>query len=135
MLAWLKWGALAALLALLAWKVHVADRLAAELAASEASLSAARTANETSRQSFDALAALSDLGFAAVEAADAAGRERAAFVGKTKEIARNAPRPPDACATVGPYTGAVLDRLRHRAAHRNPADAGEAAPAADGVRR
>lgn len=119
--------------ALLASKESTIAELRAKIAAD--ALTAARTANAASRQSFINLVKQNDLAFAAIEAADTAAAARAATLAKLKETARNAPTPPDACRTVGPRLGAVLDGLRHRragTAHRDAGGKGEAAaPAAD----
>lgn len=121
----------------IALSASAADRLRDKLTAAEATVTTLRAANDASRQSFAELTRINDLGYAAISAAETAARERAAFVAATKETARHAPRPPDACTTVGPYTGAVLDGLRRRAAgadRRNPADPPRPAAAADRVR-
>ncbi|SBV94222.1 exported hypothetical protein [uncultured Alphaproteobacteria bacterium] len=119
--------------ALLASKESTIAELRAKIAAD--ALAAAHAANAASRQSFTDLVLQSNLAFAAIEAADTAAAERAATVAKLKETARNAPIPPDACRTVGPRLGAVLDGLRHRqtgTADRDAGGEGEAAtPAAD----
>lgn len=123
--------------ALLGWKEHTINGLRADLDAKTADASAARTANEASRQSFDTLVRLNTLGYDAIAAAGAKARARDRRIAELKEAARHAETPPDACTTIGPRLGAVLDGLRRErtAADGNPDGDGHAAPAASDLRR
>lgn len=118
---------------LLTMKDKTIAELRAEISAN--ALAAAHAVNDANRQSFDDLVKQNDLAYAAIEAAEKSAGERAALVAKIKETARNVPIPPDACRTVGPRLGAVLDGLRDhqsRTVHRDAGGQGEpAAPASD----